>query len=68
MNPAPELLLGQEHEEALDLAWSHGKKLLGPIQSLDLALLVDAEHERALGRVEVKADDVSNLLHEQRVR
>ena len=31
------------------------------------ALLVDAQHDRALGRVEVQPDDVAHLLDEQRV-
>jgi len=34
---------------------------------LDLALLIDAEHDRGLGRVQVQPDDVVDLLDEQRV-
>jgi len=34
---------------------------------LDLALLIDAEHNRGLGRVEVQPDDIVDLLNEQRV-
>jgi hypothetical protein len=30
-------------------------------------LLVDTQHDRPLGRIEVQADDVTNLLDEQRV-
>ena len=52
----------------LDLSGPHGKKRPGAIQRLDLALFVDAEHERALRRVKVEADDVAHLLHKQRVR
>ena len=52
----------------LDLSGPHGKKRPGAIQRLDLALLVDAEHERALRRIKVEADDVAHLLHKQRVR
>jgi len=37
------------------------------IVRLDLALLVDAEHDGELGRVEVEADDVAHLLDEQRI-
>ena len=33
---------------------------------LDLALLVDAEHDRRLRRVQVEPDDVTHLLDEQR--
>jgi hypothetical protein len=46
----------------------HGQHRLGPVQGLDLRLLVDAEHDRLLRRVVAKADDVDDLLHEQRVR
>ena len=42
----------------LDLARSHGQHRLRAIERLDLALLVDAEYERALGRVEIEAYDV----------
>ena len=34
---------------------------------MDLGLLVDAEHQGALGRVEVEADDVAHFLDEERV-
>jgi hypothetical protein len=38
------------------------------VERLDLRLLVDAEHDRRLGRVEVEADDVSDLVDELRIR
>ena len=34
---------------------------LRPFQGLDVRLLVDCEHERALGRVEIEADDLDSL-------
>ena len=37
------------------------------VERLDLGLLVDAEHDGALGRVEIEPDDVVDLVHEQRV-
>jgi hypothetical protein len=37
------------------------------VQRLDLGLLVHAQHDGALGRVEVEADDVSDLGHELRI-
>ena len=37
------------------------------VEGLDLGLLVDAEHDRALGRVEIEPDDVVDLVDEQRV-
>ena len=38
--------------------------LLGAVQRRDLALLVDAEHQGVLRRIEVQADDVEELLGE----
>ena len=35
------------------------------VERLDLALFVDAEHQRTVGRVQVEADDVGDLLLEQ---
>ena len=40
----------------------------GSVQCLDLGLLVDADHDRGLRRVEVQAHDVSGLVDELRVR
>ena len=37
---------------------------LRPLERLDVRLLVDCEHERALRRVEVEADDLGRLGHE----
>ena len=48
-------------------AGHHRQHRLGPVQGLDLALLVDAQHHRPLGRVVVQPDHVDDLLHEQRI-
>jgi hypothetical protein len=40
---------------------------LGPVQGLDLGLLVEAEHDRPAGRIQVQPDDVGDLLRERRV-
>jgi hypothetical protein len=40
---------------------------LGALQGLALALLVDAQHERVIRRIEVKADHVANLVDEERI-
>ena len=37
---------------------------LGALQGLDVRLLIDAQHQRILGRVEVEANDVSGLSRE----
>ena len=43
------------------------QRRLGAIQRLDLCLLVDAEHDRALRRVQIQADDIDHLLDQLRV-
>ncbi len=45
----------------------HRLHRLGTVQRLDLALLVDAEHDRPFGRVVAQADDVDDLVDELRV-
>lgn len=40
---------------------------LGTIQSLNLALLVDAQHQRVHQRVEFQTDDVFQFLYERRI-
>src|ERR1700678_3917019 len=40
---------------------------LGALQGLALALLVDAQHERVIRWVEVKADHVADLVDEERI-
>src|SRR3972149_5162471 len=41
--------------------------VVGAVEGLDLALLIDAQHERLLRGIEVEADDVGELLCEARV-
>src|SRR4051794_25840367 len=38
-----------------------------PVECLDLALLVDAEHDGVSGRVDIEPDDVPELRHELRI-
>ena len=40
---------------------------LGPVERLDLGLLIDAEHDRTVRWIEVEADDLGDLLLEHRV-
>src|SRR5580658_4312789 len=42
----------------------HRQDRLLAIKGLDLALLVDTEDERSVGRGEVKANDIAYLVHE----
>ncbi len=43
---------------------AHRKDRLGPVQSLDLALLVSAKHKRSIGGIEIQTDDVPHLFNE----
>ena len=51
----------------LDLPRPHGQQRLRAIQRLDLRLLVRAQYERAIRRVQVQADDIPHLLDEEGV-
>jgi hypothetical protein len=48
-------------------AGHHRQHRLGPVERLDLGLLVHAQHHGPLRRVVVEADHIDDLLHEQRV-
>jgi hypothetical protein len=52
---------------SLDLPGAHRQRRLGPIEGLDAGLLVDAHHDGVLGRVQVEADDIADLVDELRV-
>jgi hypothetical protein len=49
------------------LVEAHGQQRRGPVQRLDLALLVDADHDRVLWRVEIQTDDIADLRFQLRV-
>ena len=40
---------------------------LYPVQGLDLALLVDRQDQRALGRVQIQTDEFLHLLNKARI-
>jgi len=50
-----------------DVAQTHGQQWLCALQRLDLALLIDAQHQRMIGRIQVQTRDVAHLLEEGRV-
>ena len=61
--PVPLIVVGAP----FGLPWSHWQQRLGTIQRLDLRFLINAEHQRAIRRVEIEADDVARLVNKQRV-
>jgi hypothetical protein len=54
--------------DAFDIAQTEREERLGAVEGLDLALLIDGQDDRVIGRVEVEPDDVANLLDEEGVR
>ncbi len=61
----PLVLVGEARECP---AVGQAEPALGTFEGLNVGLLVDAQHERALGRVEVQPDDVGRLGGELGVR
>ncbi len=53
--------------DALDISQPHRQHRLRPIQGLDLALLVDAQHQRIVRWIEIQPDYVPHLLHKERI-
>lgn len=53
--------------DSLDVPQAHWQQGLGTVQSLDLGLLIDAEHHRLVGWVQVKANDVPHLFDKERI-
>ena len=49
------------------LTGAHRQQRLGPVEGLDLALLVDAQDQRPFRRIEIEPDNIANLLYEERV-
>jgi hypothetical protein len=45
----------------------HRQSGLCAIEGLDSAFLIDAQHQRLFGRVEIKSDDILNLFGELRI-
>ena len=52
---------------ALDLARLHREQRLRAIERLNLRFLVDAEHRRVRGRIQIERHDVSHLVDEERI-
>ena len=52
---------------ALELARAHWQYRGRAFKRLNGGLLVDAQHERSVGRIKVQPDDVANLVSEMRI-
>jgi hypothetical protein len=53
---------------AFQLPWLHGQKRLSSIQRLNLALLIDTQHQCVIGRVNIQTRNVPHFFDQQRVR
>lgn len=53
--------------DPLDIAQPEREDRLRAIEGLDLTLLVDAQHDRVIRRVEIEPDDIAHLLDKERV-
>jgi hypothetical protein len=51
---------------ALGSARQHRQGRRGAVQRLDLGLLIDAQHDGTLRRIEIQPDDIADLVDEQR--
>ncbi len=51
----------------LNLAGPHRQQRRTALQRLHLALLVDAQYQRLVRRIEIQPDDIADLLDEQRI-
>src|SRR5271154_7212433 len=58
--PVPPIVVGRTFGDSL----AQREDRLGSIQRLDLGLLMHAEHQGVLGRIEVESDDVPKLFFE----
>jgi hypothetical protein len=59
----PDVIVG----DTLNIAEPKREHRLRTFQSLNLALLIDAQHNGLIGGIEVQADDVPDLVDEQRI-
>jgi hypothetical protein len=62
-DPGTEVVVGA----ALGHARQHRQHRLGPVQRLDLGLLVHTQHQRPLGRIQGQPDHVADLVDALRV-
>src|SRR5271165_7457303 len=53
--------------DPLHVTEPHGQHRLGTVQSLNLALLIHAKHQRVVRRIEVKPCDIAYFLHKERI-
>lgn len=53
--------------DAFDIAEPHRQHRLTALKGLNLALLVDAQHQRVFRRIQVQTDHIPHFLHEERI-
>jgi len=61
--PVPDVVVSPSRGQAR----SHRQEWRGAIERLNLALLVHAEHQRAIRRMQVQPDDIADFVDQQRI-
>jgi len=61
--PVADIVVG----DALNISEPHRHEGLSSIERLNLALFVNTEHQRVIGRVEIEPHDIAHLLDEKRI-
>jgi len=59
----PSIVVGAQ----FDLTGTHRQKRLTAVKRLDLAFFINAQHDRALGRGDVKTDNITHFFDEERI-
>jgi hypothetical protein len=52
---------------SFDVSKSHGQHRLGPVEGLNLALLIDREHNRVVRRVQIEPHHIAYFFDEERI-
>ncbi len=52
---------------ALDLPRTHRRQRLGPVERLNRGLLVHAQHQGAVRRIQIQPHNIAYLLDEERI-
>lgn len=54
-------------DDSLDVTEAHGQHRLRPVQSLNLALFIDAQHQSMIGRIQIQTRDIAHFFDEERI-
>lgn len=52
---------------SFDVSKSHGQHGLGPVEGLDLRILINGEHDRMIRRFQIEPHDIAYFFNEERI-